>query len=139
MAYTYTLNSTHRLVIIRNASSKWTGTDILESAEEIVTDDGFAPNYDWAYDLRFVNSTVISVVQMERMVERFRVFRERGLVDAESRTVIVGTGQDLEYTGALYQKKADRPDDRFAIVQTIEEARQWLGLEASAAQIGLTE
>ena len=138
MAYTYDFNSTHRFVVIRNASSKWTGDDILESAEEIVADDGFASDYDWIYDLRFVHSTVISVVEMERMVERFRVFRERGLVDEESRSVIVGTETDLEYTGTLYQKKANRPDKRFAIVETIEEARRWLGIEATT-EIGLTE
>ncbi len=139
MAYTYEFNSTHGLVIIRNASSKWTGTDILESAEEIVADDRFAPDYDWLYDLRFVHNIVISVVEMEQVIERFRLFREDGLVDPGARSVIVGADEDLRHTGALYQKRSDRPDDLFAVVETVKEARKWLGIDEPASEIGLTD
>ena len=139
MAYTYDFNSTHRLVIIRNASSKWTGADILDSAEEIVADEQFAPDYDWVYDLRFIHNTVITVVEMEQIVERFRLYRNDGLVDEDSRSILVGTDENLHYTGTLYQKKSERADDQFAIVETMEEAREWLGLEDTAAEIGLTQ
>lgn len=139
MAYTYEFNAPHGLVIIRNASSKWTGTDILESAEEIVADDRFAPDYDWLYDLRFVHNIVISVVEMEQVIERFRLFREDGLVDPGTRSVIVGADEDLYHTGTLYQKRSDRPDDLFTVVETIEEARKWLGIDEPASEIGLTD
>lgn len=139
MAYTYDINSTHGLVIIRNASSKWTGPDILESADEIIRDDRFAPDYDWVYDLRFVHETVISVVEMEQIVERFRLYREDGFVDPESRSVIVGSQEDLHHTGTLYQKRSGRPDELFVTVETMEEARQWLGIDEPASEIGLTQ
>jgi len=139
VAYTYDINSTHRLVIIRNASSTWTGADILDSGEEIVADEQFGPNYDWVYDLRFVHSTVITVVEMEQIVERFRLYQNDGLVGQRGRSVIVGTDEDLRYTATLYQKKSDLPDARFAIVETVEEARKWLGIEDTAAEIGLTQ
>lgn len=139
MAYTYDLHPSHRLVLIRNASSKWTGVDMLHSAEEVVEDDGFASDYDWIYDLRFVHSTVISVVELEQIVKRFRTFRERGLVDGDHTSVFVGTDDDLTHAVALFQKRSDRPDDRVAVVETPEDARRWLDIDASAAEIGLTE
>lgn len=139
MAYTYDLHSAHRLVLIRNASSKWTGVDMLHSAEEVVGDDGFAPDYDWVYDLRLVHSTVISVVKLEQIVKRFRAFRERGLVAGDHTSIFVGTDDDLTHAVGLLQKRSDRPDDRFAVVETLEDARRRLGIDASAAEIGLTE
>jgi len=139
VAYTYDFNSTYGLVIIRNASSKWTGLDMLESREEVVADDRFEPTDDWIYDLRFIHATVISVVELEQIVKRFRLYRDDGLVDETSRSVIVGTDADLQYAGALYKKKASRSDERFAVVETIEEARHWLGIEASASEIGLID
>jgi hypothetical protein len=139
VSYTYDLNPTHGLVIIRNASSKWTGTDVLEGAEEIVAVDAFAPNFDWVYDLRFIHSTVITVVEMEQIVERFRLYQNDGIVGPKSRSVVVGADEDLRYTGALYQKKADCSDARFTIVETVEEARTWLGIEEPAAEIGLAQ
>ncbi len=138
MAYTYDFNATHGLVIIRNASSKWTGADVLEGAEEIIDDDQFAPHYDWVYDLRFIHSAVITVVEMEQIVERVRIYQEDGLVGERGRSVLVGTDEDLKYTGSLYQEKADCSDERFAIVETVEDARKWLGIEEPAAEIGLT-
>ncbi len=138
MAYTYDLNSDHGLVIIRNASSKWTGADVLESAEEIIADDQFAPDYAWIYDLRFIHSTVITVVEMEQIVKHFRVYQNDGLIGEEGRSVLVGTDEDLQYTGALYQQKANCPDDRFTVVETVDDARRWLGIKESAAEIGLT-
>jgi hypothetical protein len=139
VAYTYTLNSAHRLVIIRNASSKWTGADILASAEEVTADDDFAPDYDWIYDLRFIHGTAISVVELERIVERFRTYRDRGVVAGDHASVFVGTDDDLRHAAALFRKRSDRPDDRFAVVETPEEARRRLGIDASATEIGLTE
>lgn len=138
MAYTYEVNATYGFVIIRNASSKWTGRDMLASADEIVSDDRFTPDCDWVYDLRFVHNTVVSVVQMEQVIERFRLYRDDGLVNEDSRSVIVGAGEDLRHTGALYQKRAGRPDELFTVVETIEEARRWLGIDAPASEIGLT-
>jgi len=139
VAYTYDLNSTHGLVIIRNASSKWTGTDVLEGADDIVAEEAFAPNFDWVYDLRFIHSTVITVVEMEQIVERFRLYRDDGIIGPKSRSVLVGSDEDLRYTGTLYQKKADCSDERFAIVETVDEARKWLGIEDTAADVGLTQ
>jgi hypothetical protein len=139
VAYTYNINPTHGLVIIRNASSEWTGEDILESAGDIVGDDRFAPDYDWVYDLRFVHNTAISVVEMEQIVERFRLYREDGLVDPDSRSVIVGSQDDLHHTGLLYQKRSGRPDELFVTVETMEEARRWLGIDEPASEIGLVD
>lgn len=139
MAYTYDFNSTYGLVVIRNASSKWTGLDMLESREEVIADDRFEPDYDWIYDLRFVHATVISVVELEQIVERFRLYRDDDLVAETSRSVLVGTDEDLQYVGSLYKQKASRPDELFAIVETIEEARNWLGIEASASEIGVSD
>lgn len=136
MAYTYDLNPTHRLVLIRNASSKWTGDDMLRSAEAVVGDDGFAPDYDWVYDLRLVHSTAISVAKLERVVRRFRAYREQGVVDGRHASIFVGTESDLQHAAALLQKRSDRPDDRFAVVETLEEARRELGIDASATEIG---
>ena len=139
MAYTYEFNTTYGLVIIRNASSKWTGKDMLQSAEEIVADDRFEPDYDWVYDLRFIHNTVISVVEMEQIIERFRLYREDDLVDPDSRSVIVGTDEDLYHTGRLYQKRSERSDELFVVVETIEEARRWLGIDEPASEIGLMD
>jgi len=112
---------------------------MLDSAEEVVEDDRFAPDYDWIYDLRLVHSTVISVVELERIVKRFRAFRERGLVAGNHTSIFVGTDDDLTHAVALFQKRSDRPDDRFAVVETPEDARRRLDIDASAAEIGLTE
>ena len=138
MAYTYEFNASHGLVIIRNASSKWTGKDILKSAEEVIADEGFEPDYDWVYDLRFIRDTVVSVVEMEQIVERFRLFRDDGLVAPDRRSVFVGTDEDLRHTAALYQKRSSQPDGLMAVVETLEEARQWLGIDAPASEIGPT-
>lgn len=139
MAYTYDVHSPYELVLIRNASSKWTGKDLLKSADEIVADDDFSPTYDWIYDLRLAHSTAISVVELERIVERFRAYRERGLVADGYTSVFVGTDDDLQHAARLLQKRSDRPDDRFAIVETLDGARHRLGIDASATEIGLAE
>lgn len=135
MAYTYDLNPTHGLVLLRNASSKWTGRDVLQSADDVIDDDRFAADYDWVYDLRFAHSVVITVVELEQIVERFRLYRDDDLVAGESRSVIVGEDDDLKYAGRLYQQKAGLPDHRFAAVDTLEAARRWLGLEGTTASL----
>ena len=139
MAYTYDFNSTHRLALIRNASSKWTGVDMLKSAEAVVADEAFAPDYDWIYDLRLVHSTAISVVELERIVKHFRTYRDHGVVDGDHASVFVGTDDDLKHAAALLRRRSDRPDDRFAVVETLEEARRQLGIDASATELGLAE
>jgi hypothetical protein len=139
VAYTYDLNSTHGFVLIRNASSKWTGADMLQSAEEVVTDDDFAADYDWIYDLRLIHSTVISVVELEQILKRFRTFQDRGLVDADRSSVFVGTDDDLQHAATLLQKRSDRPDHRFSIVETLDDARRQLSIDASATEIGLAD
>lgn len=139
MAYTYDFNATHRFVLIRNASSKWTGGDLLRSAEAVVADDGFASDYDWVYDLRLVHATAISVVELEQIVKRFRTYRERGVVDGDHTFVFVGTDDDLQHAAALLRKRSDRPDDRLAVVETLDDARRRLDIDASAAEIGLAE
>lgn len=135
VAYDYDLHPQHGLVLIRGAGPKWTGRDILESAEEIVTDDRFSPGYDWVYDVRFVHQTVITTDEMERIVEQFRLYQEKGQVASTSRSVIVGTDDDLRFSGTLYQHKRNRPDDQFTIVHTLEEAWDWLGIEDPASEL----
>lgn len=139
MAYAYAFSATHRFVIIRGTGPQWTGGDILDSAQEIVDEADFASDYDWIYDIRFVHNTVITVDEMERILERFRTLRELGRVDPDSRSVIVTTDQDVQISGALYQYKAGRSDDKFKIVGTIEKAREWLGIEAPASEIKATD
>lgn len=135
MAYRYDLHPSHGLVVIRAQGAKWTGEDILESADEIVADDRFGPDYDWIYDVRYVHHTVIDVEEMERIVDQFRTFREKGQVDPNSNSVIVGSDDDVHFTGTLYQYKSNRTEEQFRIVDTMEEALRWLGVEASAAEI----
>ena len=135
MAYDYEIHPQHGLVLIRGVGVKWTGRDILESAEAIVADDDFAPGYDWVYDVRSVHQTVMTSDEMDRIVERFRTYQETGQVDAESCSVIVGTDKDLHFSGTLYQHKANRPDDQFTIVPTLDDAWEWLGVEAPASEL----
>lgn len=135
MAYRYHLHPPHGLVVIRGEGAKWTGEDILESADEVVTDDQFAPDYDWIYDMRYVHHTVIGVEEMERIVDQFRVFREKKWVDPETHSVIVGSDDDLHFTGTLYQYRSNRTERQFQIVDTMEEALRWLGVEASVSEI----
>jgi hypothetical protein len=139
VAYTYDVNSTYGFVVIRNASSKWTGADVLESGEEVAADDRVEPGYDRIFDLRFIHATVVTVVEMEQIVEQARLCRKDGLLGETSRAVLVGTDEDLRYAGDLYRRKADRPDALFNVVETMEEARRWLGIEASASEIGLAD
>jgi len=134
VAYRYTLHPPHALVVIRGVGAKWTGEDILASANEIVADDQFAPDYDWVYDMRYVHQTVITVEEMERIVDRFRTFREQGRVDAESNSVIVGSDENLHFTGTLYQYKSNRTESQFQIVDTMEAALHWLGVETAASE-----
>ncbi len=135
MAYRYNLHPPHGLVVIRGEGAKWTGEDILESANEIVSDEQFAPGFDWIYDMRYVHQTVITVEEMEQIVERFRVLREKGRVDPDGNSVIVGTDEDIHFTGTLYQYKSNRTEHQFQIVDTMEEALRWLGVEASVSEI----
>lgn len=135
VAYRYHLHPSHSLVVIRGKGAKWTGEDILESADEVVSDEQFAPGYDWIYDMRYVHHTVIDVEEMERIVDTFRVFREREQVDPDSNSVIVGSDDDLHFTGTLYQYKSNRTERQFQIVDTMEEALRWLGVEAPVAEI----
>lgn len=129
MPYTYHLPPAYDLVLIRATGTRWTGRDLLESGEAVVADEQFVPHYDWVYDVRFVHQTVITTEEMQRVVERFRAFREEGRVDPDSRSVIVGMDEDMRTSGLLYQHKAGRSDDQFAIVDTMEGARRWLGVD----------
>jgi hypothetical protein len=135
VAYRYHLHPSHNLVVIRGKGAKWTGEDILKSADEIVADDQFTPGYDWIYDVRYVHHTVIDVEGMERIVDQFRIFREKGQVDPNGNSVIVGSDEDVHFTGTLYRYKSNRTERQFQIVDTMEEALRWLGVEASAAEI----
>lgn len=129
MAYTYEIDSTQGLVLVRAKGSTWTAADIIDSAKAVVTDDQFSPDYDWIYDIRFVANTIIDSEGMDRILEQFREYRERGTVDRNSRSVIVTKDEDVRSTGLLYQHKADRPEGTLRIVDTLEEARAWLELE----------
>jgi hypothetical protein len=135
VAYTYDFKPAYDLVLIRSDGIRWTGRDLLESGEEIVADDQFCAHYDWLYDARLVHQTVITTEEMERVLERFRAFREEDRVDPGSRSVIVGMDEDLRASGILYQHKAGRSDDQLAIVDTLEEALQWLGVECPASAL----
>ncbi|PQJ35317.1 hypothetical protein BSZ35_12540 [Salinibacter sp. 10B] len=135
MAYRYNLHPSYGLVVIRAQGAKWTGEDILESADEIVADDQFAPDYDWIYDMRYVHHTVIDVEEIERIVDRFRAFREKGRVDSNSNSVIVGSDEDVHFTGILYQYKSNRTESQFQIVDTMEAALHWLGVETAASEL----
>lgn len=139
MAYTYDVKPAYDLVVIRSEGTRWTGRDLLESGEEVVADDRFCSHYDWLYDARFVHRTVITTEEMERVLERFRTFREEGRVDPDSRSVIVGMDEDLRASGLLYQHKAGRSNDQLAIVDTLEEALQWLGVECPASALEPSE
>lgn len=135
MSYTYDLNSEHGLVVIRVTDHRWTGADLLDSAEEVVSDDQFAPGYDWVYDARSVRVTVIGPEDMERVVDRFRTYREEGRVDSDSRSVIITGEENIQMTGVLYKYRSNRSDNQFEIVDTLEEARRWLGIEKTPSEI----
>ena len=139
MAYTYDIKPAYDLVLIRSDGTRWTGRDLLESGEEVVADDRFVPHYDWLYDVRFVHQTIITTEEMEQVLDRFRTFRENGRVDPDSRSVIVGMDEDLRASGLLYRHKAGRSDDQLAIVDTLEEALQWLGVECPVSALEPSE
>jgi hypothetical protein len=139
VSYTYDVRPAYGLVLIRSDGARWTGRDLLKSGEEIVADDQFSPEYDWLYDVRFVHQTIITTEEMERVLERFRTFREEGRVDPDSRSVIVGMDADLRASGLLYQHKAGRSDDQLAIVNTLEEALEWLGVDCPASELEPSE
>lgn len=135
MSYVYDFNSSHGFVIIRGTGHRWTGADILDSAEEIVSDDRFAPGYDWVYDVRSAQVTVIGPEDMERVVDLFRTYRKEGRVNSDSRSVIITGEESIRMTGVLYKYRSNRSDDQFAIVDTLEEARRWLGIEKIPSEI----
>jgi len=139
VSYTYEIIADYDLVLIRSTGIRWTGRDLLESGEEIVADEQFVPDYDWLYDVRSVHQTVITTDEMQRVVERFRTYRAEGRVDPDSRSVIVGMDEDLRASGLLYQHKAGRADDQLAIVDTLEEARQWLGIDGPVSVLEPSE
>ena len=139
MPYTYHLTPAHDLVLIRATGTRWTGRDLLESGKAVVADEQFVPHYDWVYDVRFVHQTVITTEEMERVVERFRGFREEGRVDPDTRSVIVGMDEDMRASGILYQYRAGRSDEQFAIVDTMEAARRWLGIDCPASALEPSE
>lgn len=134
MPYDYDVHPTEGFVLIRGVGAKWTGEDILESAEEVVADDRFAPDYDWLYDMRFVHQTVITTGEMEQIVDLFQEFQDAGKVDSDSQSVIVGADENLRFSGTLYQYKADRSEGQLEIVDTLDEALDWLGLERKAVE-----
>lgn len=134
MPYDYDVHTTEEFVLIRGVGSQWTGRDILASAEQIIADDRFAPDHDWIYDVRFVHQTVITTEEMERIVEQFRRYQETGQVDPESRSVIVGTDENLRFSGTLYKYKADRREGQLEIKETLDEALDWLGLDREAVE-----
>lgn len=130
MAYAYDVYSKLAVVLIRSEGSEWTATDILDSAAEIVSDDRFRPGFDWVYDLRMVRRTVIGLEEMDCILEQFEEYRASGRVDRGSASVIVSKREEeLHFTPTLYKHHADRPDELFEVVATMEEARQYLGRE----------
>lgn len=129
MAYTYEIDSTQGIVLIRPKGVTWTAADILDSAKTVVTDDQFSPEYNWIYDLRFVANTIIDSDGLDRIVGQFRQYRQEGTVEKDTRSVIVTKDEDVRSTGLLYQHKADRSEGTFRIVDTLDEARAWLEIE----------
>lgn len=99
-----------------------------------MADDRFAPDYDWIYDIRFVHQTVITTDEMERIVALFRGLQDTGHVDPDSRSVIVGTDENLRFSGTLYQYKVGRSEGQLEIADTLDEALDWLGLDRDAVE-----
>lgn len=132
--YNYDVHSQCGFVLVRCVDSRWTGRDVVESVGTIVTDDRFAPDYDWIYDMRFVHETVITTAGMNGIVEQVHRLEQSGQVDPDSRAAIVGTDDNLRFTGALYQQKADRPEGQLAVVDTLDEALNWLGVDREAVE-----
>ncbi|WP_263785345.1 hypothetical protein [Salinibacter grassmerensis] len=130
MAYTYDLYPEIGILLIRNEGDLWAGRDILGSAREVVSDERMDPGLDWIYDLRSVQEVVIGVEDMEHILERFSTYRAEGRVASSSASVIVRTEDvNLHLTPTLYKHRADRPDELFETVKTMETARQYLGIQ----------
>lgn len=134
MPYNYDVHSQCGFVLIRCVDSRWTGDDVVESVDTIVADARFAPEYDWIYDVRFVHETVITTAGMNQIVEQFHRLEQSGEVDPDSCAAIVGTDDNLRFTGALYQHKADRPEGHLVVVDTLDEALDWLGVDREAVE-----
>jgi len=127
VAYTYDIYPEIGILLIRSEGDEWTSADILDSAAEVVSDDRMNPDVDWVYDLRSVQRTIIGVEDMECILDRFAAYRAEGRVDGDSASVIVSRREDaLHFTPTLYKHRADRPEDLFEVVETMEAARQYL-------------
>ncbi|MCS3755380.1 hypothetical protein [Salinibacter ruber] len=140
MAYTYDLHPEIGILLIRNAGDTWTGEDILASAGAVVSDERMEPSLDWVYDLRTVQEAIIGVEDMECILERFSTYRAEGRVASSSASVIVRTEDvNLHLTPTLYKHRAGRPEELFEVVQTLEAARQYLGIQTADWDAALTD
>lgn len=108
----------------------WSGNDLLESARRVVEHPLFAPPFDWLYDLREIRGVDITPHDMHQNLEQLRAFRDEGLTDwKQSRTVIVTHHPDTFTTGTLHKHMAGHEADSFTIVETMDAAYTWLGLD----------
>ncbi|WP_251921445.1 hypothetical protein [Salinibacter ruber] len=77
---------------------------------------------------------------MECILERFSTYRAEGRVASSSASVIVRTEDvNLHLTPTFYKHRAGRPEELFEVVQTLEAARQYLGIQTADWDAALTD
>ena len=121
MSAEYRINADLR-VIFSTASGVLTDADLLEHQAKLLADSCFDRSFNQLWDLTEVSQVEVSS-QALRTLARSRSF------EASARRAVVA-GDDLVFgMGRMFQMLHDEAPEEMQVFRSLDEARQWLGLD----------